>query len=143
MSVINFGSSLSLKQFADSVAFCGEDTTIIGCGEPGIGKSSILKLLEKRFPGYETAYIDCTLLDLGDFALPYTVEVDGMKVTEFAPNARFKLHTGKPVIVMLDEIGKALKPVKNVLLTMINEHRVGDKKLPDGSIVFATTNLRQ
>ena len=141
MSIINFGSSISLKQFADAVAFCGEDTTIIGCGEPGIGKSSILKLLEKRFPGYETAYIDCTLLDLGDFALPYTVEVDGMKVTEFAPNARFKLHTGKPVLVMLDELGKALKPVKNVLLTMINEHRVGDKRLPDVSIVFATTNL--
>jgi hypothetical protein len=141
MSIINFGSSISLKQFADSVAFCGEETTIIGCGEPGIGKSSILKLLEKRFPDYAVSYIDCTLLDLGDFALPYTVEMNGIKVTEFAPNARFNLHVGKPVIVMLDEIGKALKPVKNVLLTMINEHRIGDKKLPEGSIVFATTNL--
>jgi hypothetical protein len=85
MSIINFGSSISLKQVPQmQCAFCGEDTTIIGCGEPGIGKSFKSQVLEKRFPGYETAYIDCTLLDLGGFALPYTVEVDGMKVTEFA-----------------------------------------------------------
>ena len=141
MSVINFGSSISLNQFANAIATSGTDVTIIGCGEPGIGKSATLKLLEKRFPDYEVAYIDCTLLDLGDFALPYTVDAGEIRVTEFAPNARFKLHSGKPVIIMLDELGKAIKSVKNVLLTLINEHRVGDKKLPDGSIVFATTNL--
>jgi hypothetical protein len=42
---------------------------------------------------------------------------------------------------MLDEIGKAMKAVKNVLLTLMLEHRIGDHYLPDGSIVFGTTNL--
>jgi hypothetical protein len=145
MSVITFGQSVSLNEFAKAIGSVGKNVTVIGQGEPGIGKSAMLKVLAKQNPDYETAYIDCTLLDLGDFALPYTETVDGLtsvnKVTKFAPNARFKMHEGKPVIVMLDEIGKAMKAVKNVLLTLMLEHRIGDHYLPDGSIVFGTTNL--
>jgi hypothetical protein len=142
---IQFGSSLSLNEFANAVATVGQDVTIIGQGEPGIGKSSMLKVLAQRLPHYETAYIDCTLLDLGDFALPYTelasTQRPNLKVTQFAPNARFKFQSDKPVIIMLDEIGKAMKAVKNVLLTLMLEKRIGDVKLPEGSIVFGTTNL--
>lgn len=141
MALISFGSSLTLNQFADSVVAIGQHVTIIGEGEPGIGKSSVLKMVAKRLPDYQTAYIDCTLLDLGDFALPYVVEENDMKVTKFAPNARFKFHLGAPVVIMLDEIGKASKSVKNVLLTLLLERRIGDHYLPEGSIVFATTNL--
>jgi len=147
MSVINFGQSVSLVEFAHSIGVVGKDVTIIGRGEPGIGKSSMLKVLEKRYPSYDIAYIDCTLLDLGDFALPYTETIEGngmkagLRVTKFAPNARFKMQSGKPVIVMLDEIGKAMKAVKNVLLTLMLEHRIGDDYLPEGSIVFGTSNL--
>jgi hypothetical protein len=145
-SVINFGQSVSLNEFAQGIGTVGKNVTIIGQGEPGIGKSSMLKVLAQQYPDYEIAYIDCTLLDLGDFALPYTEVVDNEltsvnKVTKFAPNARFKMHTGKPVIVMLDEIGKAMKAVKNVLLTLMLEQRIGDHHLPEGSIVFGTTNL--
>jgi hypothetical protein len=141
MSVINFGHSVSLSEFAKGIGVVGQGVTIIGQGEPGIGKSAMLKVLQQTYPDYEIAYIDCTLLDLGDFALPYTTEEHNMRVTRFAPNARFKMHMGKPVIVMLDEIGKAMKSVKNVLLTLMLEHRIGDNHLPAGSIVFGTTNL--
>lgn len=141
MSVLNFGHTVSLQDFAKSIGIVGKDVTVIGQGEPGIGKSSMLKVLAGQYPDYEIAYIDCTLLDLGDFALPYTEVAGDMKVTKFAPNARFKMHTGKPVIVMLDEIGKAMKAVKNVLLTLMLEQRIGDHYLPKGSIVFGTTNL--
>jgi MoxR-like ATPase len=131
-----------LREFAHGIGTVGGDVTIIGQGEPGIGKSSMLKVLAQTYPDYEIAYIDCTLLDLGDFALPYTVQIgDDMKVTKFAPNARFKFHSDKPVIIMLDEIGKAMKAVKNVLLTLMLEHRIGDNYAPKGSIVFGTTNL--
>ena len=146
MSVINFGHNVSLKDFAHAITAVGKNVTVIGQGEPGIGKSAMLKVLAKQNPTHTTAYIDCTLLDLGDFALPYTETVEDSltgvnKITKFAPNARFKMHEGKPVIVMLDEIGKAMKAVKNVLLTLMLEHRIGDHYLPDGSIVFGTTNL--
>ena len=144
MASINFGSTLSLNEFANLVATVGEDVTVIGQGEPGIGKSAMLKTIAAKFPDHEIAYIDCTLLDLGDFALPYTELASGdsgLKVTKFAPNARFKFQSGKPVIVMLDEIGKAMKAVKNVLLTLMLEQRIGDIQLPKGSRVFGTTNL--
>lgn len=146
MTMLSFGSSVTIANFAKSVATVGSRVTIVGQGEPGIGKSAVLKMLGAQFPEHEIAYIDCTLLDLGDFALPYTVEENGKRVTRFAPNARFKFQTGKPVVVMLDEIGKANKAVKNVLLTLMNEGRIGDEYLPHwgeehGSIVFATTNL--
>jgi hypothetical protein len=147
MAAINFGSSLSLNEFANAIATVGDKVTIIGQGEPGIGKSAMLKAVAAKFPDYEVAYIDCTLLDLGDFALPYTelasgdAGAAGKKVTKFAPNARFKFSSGKPVIIMLDEIGKAMKAVKNVLLTLMLEKRIGDDYLTEGSIVFGTTNL--
>lgn len=141
MSAINFGTSVSLSEFAHAVATVGHQVTIIGEGEMGIGKSATLKTLAKLMPNHTPAYIDCTLLDLGDFALPYTVEENGIKVTRFAPNARFKFHLGQPVSIMLDEISKAMKSVKNVLLTLMLEHRIGDHYLPEGSIVFGTTNL--
>ena len=141
MATINFGSTIALSEFANAVGTVGKDVTIIGQGEPGIGKSSMLKVLQAQYPDYEIAYIDCTLLDLGDFALPYTEVHGDMKVTKFAPNARFKMHTGRKVLVMLDEIGKAMKSVKNVLLTLMLEHRIGDHYLPEDSIVFGTTNL--
>jgi len=141
MSFIDFGSSVSLSEFAHGIGTVGKDVTIIGRGEPGIGKSSMLKVLQSMYPDYEVAYIDCTLLDLGDFALPYTEVVGDMKVTKFAPNARFKMHMNKPVIVMLDEIGKSMKAVKNVLLTLMLEHRIGDNYLPKGSYVFGNSNL--
>lgn len=141
MSAINFGTSVSLSEFAHAVATVGNKVTIIGEGEMGIGKSATLKVLAKMLPDHTTAYIDCTLLDLGDFALPYTVEENGIKVTRFAPNARFKFHLGQPVVIMLDEIGKAMKSVKNVLLTLMLEQRIGDHYLPEGSVVLGTTNL--
>lgn len=141
MSVINFGGSVSLSDFAAAIAAVGREVTIIGEGEPGIGKSSMLKEVAAKLPTHTPKYIDCTLLDLGDFALPYTEAAGDIKITRFAPNARFGLHEDKPVIIMLDEIGKAMKSVKNVLLTLMLEQRIGDRHLPKGSIVFGTTNL--
>ena len=72
MSVIKFGSSVTLNEFATLISTVGKSVTVIGQGEPGIGKSAMLKKIVEMNPEYEPAYIDCTLLDLGDFALPYT-----------------------------------------------------------------------
>jgi hypothetical protein len=147
MAVVKFGETVSLEQFAESVIAVGDKLTLVGEGEPGIGKSSCAKMIMNRLgSGFEMAYIDCQTLDLGDFAMPYVEEVEAAdgtkhKVTRFAPNARFKLQTGKPVLIVLDEIAKALKPVVNVLLTLLLERRIADWYLPAGSRVVAFTNL--
>jgi len=132
---------LKLNEFARAINSVGNNVTILGRGEPGIGKSSVLKTLAKLRPDFDTAYVDCTLLDLGDIALPYVIDTDGGKATKFAPNARFKLDTGRPALVMLDELTKASHSVKNALLTLLQERRIGDSYLHHDSIVFATGNL--
>lgn len=141
MSAINLGREVSLQEFARAVIACGKDVSFIAEGEMGIGKSAMLKVVGAAYPTHIPVYLDCTLLDLGDIALPFTVDENGIRVTKFAPNGRFQLHHGKPVIIMLDEIGKAMKAVKNALLPLMNgEKRIGDAYLHPDSIVFGTTN---
>lgn len=109
-------------------------------GEPGIGKSSLISYLEQQ-TGYPTAYVDVPNLDVGDGAMP--VLDHETKTTGFYPNKRFKLHEGKPVIIMLDEYTKGEDPVKKMLHPMleIKNPRFGDIPIPEGSIIFLTGNL--
>ena len=139
MSTISFGKSVNHEQAVKLVAELGSEVTFLFRGEPGVGKSSMLKDLAKLFPEHEIAYIDCANLDLGDIAMPF-IDREA-NCTRYYPNAHFKLHTGKPVIVMLDELTKASRSVQNMLLPLILERRLGDIPLPEGSLVFATGNL--
>lgn len=140
MSIVNFGKTVSLKQAAQIILANPENRYML-VGEPGIGKSSIMKALSESLPDHQTSYIDCASLDLGDVAMPWVCKETG--TTRYAPNARFKLHTGKPVIIMLDEFSKAMMPVQNMLHPLLEAHnpRLGDVSIPAGSIVFLTGNL--
>lgn len=134
-------STVTLSQAATLIRHCGSTNTFLLRGQPGIGKSAILKTLSQDLPDYLPCYIDCANLDLGDLGMP-VIDRERM-VTNYAPNSRFGIGPGqtRPVLLMLDELGKAPRPVLNMLLPVILEHRLGDVTLPTGSIVFATTNL--
>jgi hypothetical protein len=133
--------NVTLTQAATLIRNIGTSNTILLRGQPGIGKSSILQTLERELPDYQVCYIDVANLDLGDLGMP-VIDKDAM-VTNYAPNARFGVGRGqtRPVVLMLDELGKASRPVLNMLLPVILEGRIGDVPLPTGSIVFGTTNL--
>lgn len=132
---------VNINQAATLIRTCGNTNTILVRGAPGVGKSSILSTLARELPDYQACYIDVANLDLGDLGMP-VIDRDAM-TTSYAPNSRFGIgkHQTKPVLLMLDELGKASRPVLNMLLPVILEHRLGDVSLPTGSIVFATTNL--
>ena len=130
---------LSLQQAEELIASVGKEVTVHLRGQPGIGKSSMLKTLSERFPDHIPVYIDCADLDLGDLAMPAMNHEN--KTTAFYPNERFQLHHGKPVIVMLDEITKASEPVKNMLLPVMLERRLGSVEFHPDSIVYSTGNL--
>lgn len=140
MSNLSFGSQLSLKQAASLILSTPMNRYLLQ-GEPGIGKSSLLKALSAALPEHEVAYIDVPNMDLGDIAMP--VIDHETKVTKYYPNSRFKIHTGKPVIIMLDEYTKGFDPVKNMLHPMLEvaNPRLGDVSIRDESIVFLTGNL--
>ena len=132
-------TSISLKEAENLIATVGTEVTVHLQGQPGIGKSSLLGTLSKRFPDHVPVYIDCADLDLGDLAMPAMNHE--LKTTAFYPNERFAVHKGKPVIVMLDEITKASEPVKNMLLPVMLERRLGAVEFHPDSIVYSTGNL--
>jgi hypothetical protein len=129
------------SQAATLIQSIGANNTILLRGQPGIGKSDIFNSLRSSLPNHHFCYIDVANLDLGDLGMP-VIDRETM-TTSYAPNVRFGVSKNqtKPVMLNLDELGKASRPVMNMLLPVILEHRIGDVKLPKGSIVFGTTNL--
>ena len=146
MSEISFGSKLSLKQAAQLIMAVPENRFLVR-GEMGTGKSAMLDYFREH-PAMSHYLIadplDAQTLDLGDTAMP-VVDKERM-VTNYAPNSRFKISeaiaANRPVVIMLDEFGKAMAPVQNMLHPLLEVRaRLGDLYLPEGSIVYATSNL--
>ena len=140
MAEINFGKTVTLAQASQLILLTPQNRYLLQ-GEPGIGKSSLLKTLSASLPNHEVSYIDVPNMDLGDIAMP--VVDRETKTTAYYPNARFKIHTGKPVITMLDEFTKGAEPIKNMLHPMLEvaNPRLGDLSIHPESIVFLTGNL--
>ena len=140
MSAINFGNTVTLKQAANIILQTPANRYLLQ-GEPGIGKSSLLKTLSEALPEHEVSYIDVPNMDLGDIAMP--VINHDTKTTSYYPNSRFKLHLGKPVITMLDEYTKGAEPIKNMLHPMLEvaNPRLGDISIHPESITFLTGNM--
>jgi hypothetical protein len=85
---------------------------------------------------YQYVYADCPLMDLPDFAMPV---VEG-RTTHFAPSSLWGFEDPRPKIIMLDEVSKAPNVVKPMFTRLMLERCIGEFKLPEGSIVFATGN---
>lgn len=139
MSEIKFGSKITLAQAAKLIT-TNPKLRFMLRGEPGIGKSSLLKEIGRQ-TGYDVAYIDVPNMDLGDIAMP--VIDHETRTTKYYPNARFKMHEGKPVVIMLDEFTKGADPVKNMLHPLLEKAnpRLGDLPSKPEDIVFLTGNL--
>ena len=72
MSIINFGSRISLREAAELIAAVGETNTILLKGEKGVGKSSIMEMLPECLgAGYEYAYFVMGNKSEGDTAIPF------------------------------------------------------------------------
>jgi hypothetical protein len=139
MSEVTFGKTVTLKQAATLIK-TNPTTRFMLRGEPGIGKSSLLESIAGDL-GCDYAYIDVPNMDLGDIAMP--VIDHETKTTRYYPNARFGVHTGKPMLIMLDEFSKGADPVKNMLHPMLEKAnpRLGDIPLNNKTVVFMTGNL--
>lgn len=132
----------NINQLVELLIGLGPKRTVLIEGDMGIGKTALLYLVKKRLPDYFAAYFDCTTKDVGDMFIPAIGEVNGeASYVRFVPNEEFGLHHGKPVILMFDELGKANPAVKQAVRRTMLERTIGATPLPEGSIVFATTNL--
>jgi len=137
---------LTLDQTTNLIGTIGTYNTVLAEGHMGIGKSTLLKMLADMFPEHHPFYFDCTTKDLGDVMIPniksLDVETDGTDFVQFVPNEELGLHiVNKPVIIMIDEYGKANPGVRRALNRLMLERKMGGRTLHPDSIVFATTNL--
>ncbi len=132
--------ALSLDQCVTAIKAVGSQRTILMQGDIGNGKSSTLNTLSDDLPDHTPCYFDCTTKDLGDLNLPNMAVMNEQGYVTFVPNEELGAHLGKPIILMIDELGKANPAVKNALLRVMQERTVGSIKLHPDSIVYATTN---
>lgn len=133
--------ALSLDQITNMIKLGGNKRTVLVQGGMGTGKSSLLKTLAAQLPTHKPYYFDCTTKDLGDITLPslQTIETEGC--VKFVPNEELGVHLNQPIILMIDEYGKANPAVKNAMLRLMLERKIGSYALHEDSLVFATTNL--
>lgn len=136
---ISFLNPVELNEAAAMVEAYGERITLVLKGEPGIGKSSVLKALkEKHGDKYDYIYVDCPVLDMSDIGM--RIPNHDTRTLEFYASSLFKLDSSKPKMIMLDEFMKSPKLLQIIFTRMMLERTVGDLPLPGGSIVFATSN---
>lgn len=139
---VNLMTSVTLEEAASMVRTVGDKVSFIFQGEMGIGKSMMLQTLKEQMPDHVAVYAELPTFDTSDVSgVPWVEQHGEIKITRFAPNALLNIHRGKPVIFMADEIGKASRPVQNSVLRLLHEKKVGEYALPEGSVVFGTTNL--
>ena len=136
---INFNTPVDLKDVPGLIMAIGEQRTVLLRGEPGIGKSTVLKMLEQAHKGtHDTVYADCPVLDVSDVVM--RIPDHATKTLQSYVSELFKLNSPRPKIIMLDEVTKANKLLQVIFTRLMLERTVGDVQLPAGSIVFATGN---
>jgi len=134
--------ALSLAEAADLIAVEGHLNTVLLEGHTGIGKSYTLKSLAGKFRTHHACYFDCTTKDVGDVMLPRLKDLDGQDYVRFATHEELGLHLAdRPLLLMIDELGKAVPGVINAMLRLMHERQIGSYTLHPDSIVFATTNI--
>ena len=145
--MVNFNNTASsmyaqdLDSCVNIISAIGHQTTVMLQGDIGTGKSATRHMLNKMFPTHRVFYLDCTTKDVGDLMLPKIMELDeNDQFVRYVTNEEIGLHVSGPVIIMVDEFGKANKSVQNALLCLMYERFMGSMKLHPESIVYATTN---
>ena len=132
--------ALNLEQSAQLIEAIGHMRTVLMQGDIGTGKSSTLGELSARKPKHHAVYFDCTTKDLGDMMIPSLQSIEADGCVRMIPNEELGVHLSEPVILMIDEFGKANPSVKNAMLRLMLERKIGSFELHPDSIVFATTN---
>lgn len=149
---MTFDTPVTHAQAALLITTCGATVSVLLKGSPGIGKSSVLSGIAEQFGDkwrragdnfaddkYQYIYVDCPMMDFADFGM--RVPNHESKSLEFYTSSLFCLTDKRPKVIMLDERFKALKALQPLFTRLDLERTVGDIPLPDGSIVFSTTNL--
>lgn len=149
-NALDFGTPISHAQAVLALALYGPTFSQLFVSEPGVGKSSLLAALAEyngdkwRKPGdyypedkYQYIYIDAPARDFPDFGMFMVDNATG--TVKFYPNNAI-MGDPRPKVIMIDERFKATKVLQPIFTRLDQERMFGESPLPEGSIVFSTTN---
>ncbi len=113
-------------------------------GYHGIGKTTIMQNIADHF-GLKLVVFNCSeLSDVGDVIGLPTIESytdkDGIERKRTTWAAPFWYHPDEPVMLVFDEYPRARPEISNATMQITLERKILDKKLPEGSRVFACGN---
>lgn len=130
---------VTIEELRKLIPTIGKELTPIIQSEPGCGKTSLLNLIKEDLGDkYDYIYVDCPVKDMSDIAM--TIPNHATKTLESYVGSLFKLDSDKPKVILLDEFMKSPKLLQVIFTRLMLERCVGDTPLPEGSIVFGTSN---
>ena len=139
MSKLNFNATVTINELRKTIPTIGSSLTPIILSEPGCGKTSLLSMIEQDLgDGYDYIYVDCPVKDMSDVGM--TIPNHANRSLDYYVSSLFKLDSPKPKVILLDEFMKSPKLLQVIFTRLMLERMVGDVPLPDGSIVFGTSN---
>lgn len=134
---------MTLKEFSECVEFNLQHNikhAILGLGAPGIGKSQLIQQIGKkyRFKVIDLRLAQMSEVEIGGLIFP---NEDKSKTVWLAPDILpDEKRDGKNTILLLDEITSCSKRVQVAAYQLILDRRVGQYKLPEGTLVIALGN---
>jgi|8_EtaG_2_1085327.scaffolds.fasta_scaffold00246_3 hypothetical protein len=136
--------ALDIYEVVEGILSYGPGITTLINGPMGNGKTQgISSLLRERLPTHDVIIINCAgMQDQGDLSMPANLnDLKEEKFVKFTPRAGLGFDSERPVILILDEIWKAPKACHNTIGDTVNEQRMNDYHLPEGSYVIGLSNL--
>jgi len=153
MSKISFNDTVSINELRKLIPIVAPHTTVVVQSEPGCGKTSLLSMIASdngdkwRSPKdgtsiegdkFDYIYVDCPVKDMSDIGM--TIPNHANKALEYYVSSLFNLDDNRPKYILLDELMKAPKLLQVIFTRLMLEKMVGDRPLPDGSAIIATSN---
>lgn len=148
---VNFRRTVDIKGAVKLITTVGDTVSVILLSEPGIGKTSTLSAIAAYngdkwrkvgdyYPDdkYEYGYIDAPNKRDGDLFM-LMPERDTKTISQYTTNV-VNMNDPRPKVLLLDEVFKTLKSMRPLFTRLILERCLGDRALPQGSIVYATSN---
>jgi hypothetical protein len=133
--------ALGLDQLTNIIVNTGATNFFLVEGRMGYAKSALLDMVANQLPTHTPIYFDATTKTAGDAALPFFTKAEEDGYVTMIPHEELGLHLKGPIILMLDEIGKADREIKNTMSRLMYEKKAFGYTLHPDSIVFGTTNL--
>jgi hypothetical protein len=133
--------TLPIGKLFDTIKTCmAAGVNLVVYGPPGIGKTQIAIQAAKML---NRIYTEMLLAgrDIGDLMMPYVEPGNGLT---FHYNPAIPLvgneSFDKPTLLNIDEFSGAQRLMQNVLLKVLDEHKVGEAQLREDVWIMATGN---